>query len=263
MVGSEIGPPVALLDAVFSPPPIMGSSVRPTGMSSSAAALRYWERRQEVASNNLANVSTQGFKGDRVFARMVNNGMPAADANTDFSQGSVTPTGNPYDVALDGKAFMVVKTENGERLTRGGTMHVDENGYLTNSDGNAYMGESGPIQVATRGNMTPGALSISNTGVVNVGNTEVGRLRLETTEPGTELTREGSGLYVPPDKRTKLGADASVVRQGALEESNVSSISQMVDMISIQRAYTAVQKAMSTLDATRGIATTELGRPEN
>jgi flagellar basal body rod protein FlgG len=232
-------------------------------MSASAAALRYWERRQEVASNNLANVSTQGFKGDRVFARMMNSGTPAADANTDFSQGSITPTGNPYDLAVDGKAFMVVRTENGERLTRGGTMRVDENGYLTDSNGNALMGESGPIQVATRGNTTPGTISISNTGVVNVGNTEVGRLRLETIEPGAQLTREGSGLYVPPDKRTPLDNDATVVRQGALEESNVSTISQMVDMIAIQRAYTAVQKAMSTLDATRGIATTELGRPEN
>jgi flagellar basal-body rod protein FlgF len=54
-----------------------------------------------------------------------------------------------------------------------------------------------------------------------------------------------------------------VVRQGALEESNVTPVSEMVDMISIQRAFTAVQKAMTTLDTARGIATTELGRPAN
>lgn len=232
-------------------------------MSAGAAALRYWERRQEVTSNNLANVSTDGFKGDRVFARMVENGLPAADSNTDFTQGSINPTGNPYDVAIDGQGFMVVQTANGERLSRGGTMHVDENGMLTDTNGNTVLGEHGPIQVTTRGNSQPGNLAISRTGVVTVGTTEVGRLRLETTPAGTQLTREGNGLYVPPNTRTPLDADATVVRQGALEESNVSSISQMVDMISIQRAYTAVQKAMSTLDATRGIATTELGRPAN
>ena len=92
---------------------------------------------------------------------------------------------------------------------------------------------------------------------------EVGRLRLETAPDNASLTREGSGLFVPPDKRTRMDADAQVVRQGALEESNVSSIGEMVDMISIQRAYGAVQKAMTALDATRGIATTELGRPAN
>jgi flagellar basal-body rod protein FlgG len=58
-----------------------------------------------------------------------------------------------------------------------------------------------------------------------------------------------------------MDPDARVVRQGVLEESNVSSVSEMVDMISIQRAYGAVQKAMTTLDAARGIATTELGKP--
>jgi flagellar basal body rod protein FlgG len=60
-----------------------------------------------------------------------------------------------------------------------------------------------------------------------------------------------------------LGDGATVVRQGALEESNVTPVSEMVDMISIQRAFTAVQKSMTTLDAARGIATTELGRPAN
>ena len=97
----------------------MGASVRPNGMSSAAAALRYWERRQEVASNNLANVSTDGFKGQKVFARMIEGALPAADAVTDFTQGSLENTNNPRDIALDGKGFFVVKTANGERYSRG------------------------------------------------------------------------------------------------------------------------------------------------
>ena len=61
----------------------------------------------------------------------------------------------------------------------------------------------------------------------------------------------------------ELVTATGVIRQGALEDSNVTPVSEMVDMITIQRAYTAVQKAMSTLDSARGIVTTELGRPAN
>lgn len=232
-------------------------------MSSAAAALRYWERRQEVASNNLANVSTDGFKGEKVFARMVEGALPTADAVTDFTPGAVTQTGNPYDVALEGKGFLVVQTPNGERLSRGGTLHVNEQGVLVDGGGHPLVGDRGDIRVSSRGDVPPGDFNVSRTGIVTVGKTEVGRLRLESVPDNTPLAHEGSGLFIPPQKRTPLGQDATIVRQGAVEESNVTPVSEMVDMISIQRAYTAVQKAMTTLDGARGIATTELGRPVN
>lgn len=241
----------------------MGSSIRPNGMSSSAAALRYWERRQEVASNNLANVSTDGFKAERVFAQMVEGALPAANAVTNFAPGSLNTTNNPHDVAIEGNGFFVVQTPNGERLSRGGSLHVDPQGQLMDGAGHALLGEHGPIIVANRGNAESTDFQITRSGAVMVDHAEVGQLRLETVADHAALSREGTGLFVPPGKRTRMDADAQVVRQGALEESNVSSIGEMVDMISIQRAYGAVQKAMTALDATRGIATTELGRPAN
>ncbi len=241
----------------------MGTSVRPNGMSSAAAALRYWERRQEVSSNNLANVSTEGFKGQKVFAQMVDGSLPAANAVTDFTPGPLNTTGNPLDVAVEGRGFLVVKTANGERLSRGGSLHIDDNGTLTDASGNALMGEGGTIRVSSRGDSTGGAVQISRSGAVTVNKTDVGQLRLESVADNVPLIREGSGLFVPPSKRTRMDAESNSIRQGALEQSNVSSVGEMVDMISIQRAYTAVQKAMTTLDGARGIATTELGRPAN
>ncbi|MEO7042237.1 MAG: flagellar hook basal-body protein [Gemmatimonadaceae bacterium] len=230
-------------------------------MSSAAAALRYWERRQEVASNNLANVSTDGFKGQKVFARMVEGALPAADEVTDFSQGTLNTTNNPRDVALDGPGFFVVKTPNGERYTRGGSLQVSDSGVLTDSSGNPILGENGAIRVSTPGQTEVGTLQISRDGTVTVDNAEVGRLRLETIPEKTTLSAEGSGLFIPPSTRKRADPDLRVVRQGALEQSNVTPISQMVDMISIQRAYSAVQKAVTTLDTVREIATTELARP--
>jgi len=230
-------------------------------MASGAAALRYWERRQEISSNNLANVSTDGFKGQKVFARMVEGALPTADAVTDFSAGSVHQTGNPYDVAVEGNNFLVVGTQHGERLSRGGSLHVSLNGELTDGEGNPLLGENGPIRVAADGKQQVGDLTIGKTGIVKVDGTEVGRLRLEAVPPGASLERQGNGLFVPPAKRDRVAPDTVAVRQGALEDSNVSSISEMVDMIAIQRAYSAVQKAMSTIDTSRSIATSELGRP--
>lgn len=241
----------------------MGTPVRPNGMTSSAAALRYWERKQEVASNNLANVSTDGFKGEKVFARMMDGALPEADAVTDFTPGTVTSTGNKYDVAVQGNGFFVVQSPNGERLSRGGSLHVDDKGDLVDASGHPLLGDHGPIQVSDQSGVAPGDLSISSTGVVTVGTSEVGRLRLETIPANTSLAHEGEGMFVPPQKRTPVPDGTPIVRQGALEESNVTPVTQMVDMISIQRAFTAVQKAMTTLDAARGIATTELGRPAN
>ena len=239
----------------------MGTSVRPNGMSSAAAALRYWERRQEVASNNLANVSTDGFKGQKVFARMVEGALPAADEVTDFTQGSLDTTNNPRDVALDGHGFFVVKTPNGERYSRGGSLQVNDAGDLTDNAGNQILGDNGPIRIGSAGQAQIGTIQIGKDGSVTVDNAEVGRMRIETIPDKTTLKAEGSGLFIPPAKRTRIDPDARIVRQGALEQSNVTPISEMVDMISIQRAYSAVQKAVTTLDTVREIATTELARP--
>lgn len=230
-------------------------------MTSAAAALRYWERRQEVASNNLANVSTDGFKGQQVFSRMVEGALPTAEEATDFSPGTIHSTGNPYDVAVTGRNFLVVKTANGERLSRGGQLQVDKDGFLTDGAGNQVLGENGPIRLDTKGNSDLTSFSITGSGTVRANDRDVAQLRVETIAPKTSLQHEGGGLFVPPAKRERVDPDTNPVRQGSLEDSNVNAISEMVDMISIQRNYAAVQKAMTTLDAMRSTATTELGRP--
>src|SRR5439155_1734850 len=71
---------------------------RLTGMDAAASALRYWERKQEVVANNLANVSTDAFKGQRVFARLLDGMQPAAESSTDLATGELRQTGSPLDV---------------------------------------------------------------------------------------------------------------------------------------------------------------------
>lgn len=227
--------------------------MRTNGLASAASALRYWERRQEVAAHNLANVSTDGFKGERVFARMIDDALPVADTATDLRAGTLRVTGAPLDLALGGEGFLVVETPAGERWTRGGSFRLDAEGQVVDAGGNPLLGEGGPILAP------PGALSVSREGVVTVDGEEVARLRVETAPPDARLAHEAGTLFVPDAGRAP--AETRDVRQGALEESNVSTVGSMVDMISVQRAYAAVQKAVTTLDGIRQTAANDLGKP--
>lgn len=233
-------------------PPVPG----PNGMTSAAAALRYWERRQEVAANNMANVNTEGFKGERVFARLLNGAFPEADSATDMRAGTLRPTGAPLDLALDGDAFLVVNTPRGERLSRGGSFRLDGAGQLLDPGGNPLQGEAGPIVVPDGAPVT-----IQADGRVLAGGKDVGRLRLETIPAGTRLQHDEGTLFVPGAGRTPLAAGSAPVRQGFLEDSNVGAVGEMVDMISIQRSYASVQKAMVTMDEIRGTISRDLAKP--
>ena len=256
----------------------MGISVRPNGMASASHALRYWERRQEVVSNNLANVGTDGFKAERAFARLLDGALPAVDTQTDLTAGTLRPTGNALDLAVGGDGFFVVDTPDGERLTRGGAFALDDQRRVVDHNGNPLLAEGGPIvvdDVATAAAagaeggaaapLEPGAtealVQVDRDGTVRLGERTLGRLRVETVPPGTRLEHAGGNLFVPPDERGIAAEGAREVRQGMIEESNVSPISALVEMISIQRAFTSVQKAMTTLDDARGTLVSEIGRP--
>lgn len=225
------------------------------GMIRAANALYYWERRQEIASNNLANAETTGFKAERVFGRMIGDAIPVADTATDFRAGTLKETGSPLDLALSSDGFFVVNTENGERLTRGGSFTLDPDGQVVDASGNPLLGEAGPI---VAGN---GRLEIDRQGVVRVNGAEVDRLRVETAPPNVKLQHEEGTLFIPDADRQAMANEDRQVRQGALEDSNVNTIDSMVDLISIQRAYSAVQKAVTTLDGVRDTISNALGRP--
>jgi flagellar basal-body rod protein FlgG len=90
---------------------------------------------------------------------------------------------------------------------------------------------------------------------------QVGRLRIEQIATTTPLQHEGDGVFTMPDEHEALPDEQRVVQQGAIEGSNVTSVTALVDMIAVQRAYAAVQKTMTTIDQVRGIAATDLAKP--
>lgn len=243
----------------------MGISISPMGMQQAAAALRSIERRQEVVANNLANVSTNGFKAERTFARLLADGsLPVLDAATDRRQGAFQRTDAPLDVAIEGDGFFVVEVGGTEQLTRGGSWRLDADGFLVDTRGARVLGEDdlqggqrGPIQLP----LETREIRIDRDGTVLADGVQKGRLRLEHVPADVPLGHAGDGRFHAPVGRVAIAATERRILQGAVEESNVGTVESMVDLIDIQRAFTTVQKAVHTIDAARAIIVSDIAKP--
>ena len=233
----------------------MPDPVQTNGMSSAASALQMLERRQAVLANNLANASTKGFKAEMAFSRMMGSALAATDTAIDLTPGTLTQTHKPFDVAVDGRGFFVVQTPNGERFVRAGSFRLDDQRRLVDGKGNAVLGDTGPITIPR------GQVEIDASGMIAVNGKPLARLRLEAVTDGTELQHEGGTMFVPDATRAAIALEQRQVRQGFLEESNVNSLTAMTDMLSVLHRYQAAQKTLSTIDAVRGIAVTDLAKP--
>ena len=224
-------------------------------MSSAAAALQMLERRQAVLANNLANASTRGFKAEMAFSRIMGNAMASTDTAIDLTEGTLTQTHNPFDLAVAGDGFFVVDTPNGERFVRNGSFSLDPERRLVDGRGNPVLGEAGPITIPN------GRVDIDATGEIQVNGKPLTRLRLERVASGADLQHEGGTMFVPDASRQVIPAGERTVQQGFLEESNVNAMAAMTDMLSVLHRDQAAQKTLTTIDAVRGIAVTDLAKP--
>jgi flagellar basal-body rod protein FlgF/flagellar basal-body rod protein FlgG len=220
-------------------------------------------RQLEVVSNNVANLNTTGFKGDHAYfeeflapeARQ--ELFPGGDASIrfvndrgvwhDFAQGPSQITDNPLDVAIDGDAFLVVQTGNGERYTRNGAMQINAAGQLVNSEGAPVLGENGPIT------FQPGDrnIVISKDGRITVNEGAIvktegfrGKLRLVRFAQLQLLQKDGTSNFLAPDGVAPEAAPNARVQQGAVEKSNVNGVLEMTRLIEITRTYTQVSQIL-------------------
>ena len=224
-------------------------------MTSAAAALQMLERRQQVLANNLANASTRGFKAETAFSRIMGDAIASTDTALDLSAGNLTETHNPLDLAIEGDGFFVTQTAAGERLVRNGSFRMDPDRRLVDDHGDPVLGDDGPIV------LPPGAIEIDATGLITVNGKPAQRLRVERVPEGTQLEHEGGTRFVPVAGRQSIPPAERSVRQGFVEESNVNPMSAMTAMLEVLHRYGAAQKTLSTIDAVRGIAVTDLAKP--
>lgn len=204
----------------------------------------------DIIANRLANVGTVGFKAESVtFDELLQARM-----RIDFSQGDALPTGNPLDLAISGDGFFKVETPQGDRYTRNGTFSLDKDNFLVTQDGHRVLGESGPITLDGQ------QITISNEGDVNVDGSQVGKLKIVSFIAPEKLKKEGASfLSYTGNVSEEQTPDRVVVQQGALEQSNVSVVAEMKNMIEATRSYESVQKIVQTCDEMDGKAVSEVG----
>ena len=205
----------------------------------------------DVVANNVANLSTNGFKGERlVFQEQlskaarshVDSGVSprvsmVVDAGTyrDTAQGSFQKTGNPLDVALQGDGYLVVQATEGLRYTRAGAMQLNASRQLCDHNGFPVMGNGGPITLPQGEN----DVTVTSDGTVVTNGGAQGQLSIMRFANEQNLQAASGGTYTT--KEAPLPAADTTVLQGALESSNVQPISEMTRMIQLQRAYENVQ----------------------
>ncbi|KPJ96041.1 MAG: hypothetical protein AMS18_01795 [Gemmatimonas sp. SG8_17] len=224
------------------------------GIAETARTLSYYTRLQHVVANNLANANTDAFKADRMTAHLLAGSeslIPVQE--TDFQQGALRETGRPLDLALDGLGFLVVQTENGERLTRSGSLRLDQVGQVIDSLGAPVLGQEGPIV------LTGNSVEVLHDGSVLLDGAVVDRLRIETVSDPSTLLKEGHGRFVPAGATEPVAVEQVRVHQGSVEEANLDPILSMVDLVRIQRAYTANVDVLKAMDDVLGSITKDVG----
>jgi len=232
-------------------------------------------RSMDVIANNIANVSTPGFKRESAkFEEYVQMVRPAEgqtgpqpvsfvkDAGTsrDTSQGNISNTGAPLDVALNGKGFFTVATPQGERYTRDGHFSLNQDGQIVTSEGNAVQGEGGAITITPNDGDIHIAADGTISSVVNGTLNQLGKLRLASFADERGLTKEGANLY--STTQTVIPSTATAV-QGALESSNVQPVVEISKMIEVMRAYEATATLSKSQEDMSRDAITKLGAMPN
>lgn len=220
-------------------------------------------RELDVIANNVANVSTNGFKArsarfaeflgptaraetftgrDRRVSFVIDQGTPI-----DLTAGSVERTGNPLDVAMRGDAFFAVQTQGGQtRYTRDGGFEFNARGQLVNSSGHRVMGENGPIEISpneTNPRIAEDGSVITDQGVR-------GKLRFARFNSPAQMRSEGQNLFSTTENPQPAGPQARV-QPGAIERSNVKPVIEMSRLVEVQRAYSSITGILGRADEMR------------
>jgi flagellar basal-body rod protein FlgF len=237
------------------------------GFYIAATGMEALQRRQDVLANNIANVSTPGFKAERpitegFYAELLKSmrgpaffaryEAPGGGVRLDktylaWPPGPLHETGNPLDIALQGNGMLAVQTPQGERFTRNGALTLAADGTLVTKHGFPVLSVAGnPIRIEG------GNIVITQEGRVLVNGTEAAQLRLvEATDPQV-LIPQGLDLLNAGDTTRLRPAVATTVHQGMLENANVNVPKALIELTLAMRAYEANQRVIQAMDGTLG-----------
>ena len=219
------------------------------GLYQGAASMQALERWQEAVSQNLASASVPGYKGTAVDFDTVmsagkpsnlnatgpqgNGAMPQASLRRDLTQGELRSTGQPENLAIQGPGYFQVQGADGKpAYTRDGEFHRNAEGSLVTKSGLAVLGQSGePIRIDAK----KGEVSIGADGKITQGTQQVGSIGVFQFKD-QEARQLSGGLFRPGDKDKAAPVEQPKIASGFIEQSNVSTLRSMVELITVQRA---------------------------
>jgi flagellar basal-body rod protein FlgF len=205
----------------------------------------------DILANNIANSSAPGFKADREFYALYAAGeaspsdtvMPVIERHwTDFSQGSLTPSGNPLDFALRGRGFFTAISPNGPVFTRNGSFHVSSAGELVTQEGFKVRAAGGG---AIR--MDPSKpFSVSTGGAIEQDGQPAGAIEVVDFKDPTALAKAGHGYFqLGSIDMQPTAASATEMEQGKLESANFQPAESAVRLVGVMRQFEMLQRAVS------------------
>ncbi len=263
------------------------------------------QRRVETIANNVANANTTAFKRDQtVFKEHLTAYEKGTDIDlpnkewapedfyrsygaekahvkvdgtyTKFTQGQISPTNNPFDVALEGNGFIEVLSPNGIRFTRKGNLYLNNAGELVTDGGNRVLsalnlpqGTDEELKAALDQLPDPknrvvklqsGPLTINQKGELFQSGNLVGQISVVEFNDPTALQKEGNSVFVNKGADNRKSTSATVVHQGSLELSNVNPIEEMSKLIQAHRQLESIQRVIKTYDNMAGKAYNEIAK---
>ena len=217
-------------------------------------------RQMDIVANNMANAATPAFKGEEMLfveylVQADINGEPTFAGPDgavayvqdlavvrDTSEGPMTPTGGPLDLAIHGEGHFVVDTPQGPRYTRLGRFQLDAEGKLVTSEGHAVRGAGGAIFIPAE----DGEVVVASDGTVSTEGGPIDRLSVVRFADEQELRKVSGGLY--KSDATPLPNLEPEIAQGMVEESNVRPVVELTLLMSVMRNFQAAQRMIETQD---------------
>jgi flagellar basal-body rod protein FlgF len=257
------------------------------------------ERKVDTIANNVANANTPGFKRDQLvfkeYLTALEKGVEDIDlprgewspedfyrtygaehakvqiagTYTDFEQGQLTPTGNPFDVALQGAGFIEILTPHGVRFTRNAILSMSSDGHLVTSQGHYVLSK---LNVDNDAQDVPqprdrliqlpsGQLNVNLQGDVFVNNEQIDSLSIVEFNDRQALRKEGTSYFINqfPNNINRTDVRTSA-HQGFIEQSNVNAVAEMSELIRANRNFESIQRVIKAYDSISAKGVNEISK---
>ena len=215
------------------------------------------KRDMAVIANNIANMNTTGYKGQKVMfvehlVRSRGGDKIGGEQHAyvrdiatarDFSDGAMEQTGNSLDLAINRDGYFAIGTPGGERYTSNGSFQLDQEGKLVTRDGDAVLSDQGePFFFSPEDK----DITIAMDGTISTENGDLGKIGVVTFQNNQELKAVAGGLF--SSEQPPQAVEKTMVLQGMLEKSNVEPILEMTKMIAAHRSYQSIKDFISKED---------------